>query len=532
LLLYKTDRMAEALAIMRRTIVARETSLADAPDDPERQKDLAHSYTVLSNVLSGLNRFNEAEATNRQAFDRFQDLARRFPSVPNYRSQAVAMAQNRGRLLTLLLRYADAEAAYRVAIDLSDRLARDFPEQPELAEMSLSGRHGFATTLERQGKHRAAEEEYRKILPAERRMAAEFPDVPNLQSNLSDTLNNLANTLYSQDKMAEADPVYREAVDISRRLVARIPRQPSLRKDLAFRLANLARSLGDRPQRRDEAIGLHREATALLEELAAAFPDSPEFGAFLAMSHNNFGSLLQKMGRHAEAEAEFRRSIQVSARLVDAFPGSPGFAVTLAGTYGNLGHYLRERGRPQDALEWLGKGIDLLTAIRSKSPGDAHARDFLCNAYCWRAYALDDLGRHTEAARDWRNARELSDPTVAPKYRLGEAVSLARADGRHDRALKLAEHSAAAERIDVGALYGMACICAIASKDGAHREPYAAQAVALLRLAVVRGFLDEKLIPADADFAPLLQRADFQAVVAEAGRISRIARPVAGKPQR
>ncbi len=530
--LLKTDRMPEALEIMRRTIVDRETILADAPDEPERQKDLAHAYTVLGDILSGLNRYDEADATFRKAFDQHQDLARRFPSVPNHRAQAVAMAQNRGRLLSLRLRYADAEAAYRVSIDLSDRLARDFPSQPELGEMNVAGHHGFATTLKRQGKHREAVAEYRQILPIQRRMVAEFPDVPNLQSSLSDTLNNLANTLFAQDRMAEAEPVFREAADISRRLVARVPRQPSLRMALAFRLGNLARTLGDQPQRRDEAIGLHREATAVLEELAASFPESPEFGAFLAMSHNNFGSLLQKMGRHAEAEAELRRSIQVSARLVNAFPGSPGFAVTLAGTYGNLGHYLRERGRPQDALEWVGKGIDLLVEIQRKSPGDAHARAFLCNDYCWRAYAFDDLGRHAEAARDWHNALELSTPATAPKYRLGEAVSLARGDGRHERALGLAQDSAAREGIDVAALYGMACICAIASKDEAHREDYAARAVALLRVAVLRGFFDEKLIAADADFAPLLARDDFRAVVAEAGRRSAINRPDPAKVQR
>ncbi len=71
-------------------------------------------------------------------------------------------------------------------------------------------------------------------------------------------------------------------------------------------------------------------------------------------------------------------------------------------------------------------GIDLLTAIRRSPRAMRTPADFLCNDYSRRAYALDDLGRHTEAARDWRNALELSDPTMAPKYRLGEAVSLAR----------------------------------------------------------------------------------------------------------
>jgi eukaryotic-like serine/threonine-protein kinase len=531
-LLQKTDRLPEALVVMRQAIVGHETSLADAPDDPELQRDLAYSNTALAGILDGLNRFDEADATYRKAFDRFEDLARRFPSVPNHRTQAACIATNRGRLLTLLLRYGEAEATYRVAIDLSDRLARDFPRQPEIAGLTHAAHHGFALMLQGRGRQREAEEEYRKLLPIKRRLAAEFPDVPNLQISLAETLGNLATTLHEQGKEAGAESAYREAVEINRRLVARIPRQPSLRKDLARQLTNLGHYLGDHPQGRDEAVTHYGEAIAVLEELAASFPETPEFSDILAKSRNSFGGLLKKMGRHAEAEGHFRRSIFVSARLVASFPDSPGFAIALAGTYGNLGHYIRERGRPQDALEWFDKGIDLLAGIRKKSPGDAGSRKYLSNDYSRRAYALDDLGRHAEAARDWRRALELSDPPMAARYRLGEAVSLACGDGQHERALKLADDWAAEEGIAPNALYGMACICAIASRDVAYCEPYAAKAVALLRLAVDRGFDDDTAMRGDWDFRSLLQRPDFQAVIAAAGRRSSIAKPDTSKVER
>jgi tetratricopeptide (TPR) repeat protein len=174
----------------------------------------------------------------------------------------------------------------------------------------------------------------------------------------------------------------------------------------------------------------------------------------------------------------------------------------------------------------------VLFEILNKSPGDAKTRGFLCNDYSRRAYALGDLRRHTEAAKDWHKALELSDPPMAPKYRLGEAVSLARDDGRHERALKLAAESSAEEGIEPKALYSMACICAIASKDTAHSKSYAAMAVALLRRAVDRGFHDDLAIRRDSDFGSLLQRSDFQAVIAEAGRRSRVARPDAAKVER
>ncbi len=528
-LLSKTDRMAEALVVMRQVIASRETILSGAPDDPERQRNLARSYTVLAQVLDGLNRYDEADEALRKALERFEDLCRRFPSVPNHRAQAVAIGMNRGRLLTLLLRFSEAETAYRAAIELADRLARDFPKQPELTALILGAHHGFATLLQAQDKHREAEDEFRLILPIKRRLAAEFPDAPDLGSSLSESLCNLGNVLNEQNEKVEAERAYREAIEIHRRLVARVPQRPSLRKDLAYRLVNLAVCLADHPSRRDEAIALCREAIALEEKLAADFPESPDFGAVLALGHNSFGSLLFRMGRRTEAELEFRRSIDVSAKLVASFPGMPAFAIRLAGTYGNLGHQMREDGRTEDAIVELGKGIDLLSNVLKKFPSEVVGRRYLSNDFCWRAYALDDLGRHAEAVKDWHSALELSDPATAPKFRLGEAVSLARGDGRHDRALTLAANAATEPGIGAGALYSMACICAIASKDAPHREAYAAQAVDLLRLAVTRGFADEKLIRGDADFRRLLERTDFKAVVEEAGRRSAVAKPAAAK---
>ena len=90
----------------------------------------------------------------------------------------------------------------------------------------------------------------------------------------------------------------------------------------------------------------------------------------------------------------------------------------------------------------LDKGIALLKEILKKYPQTAVAPQYLRNDYAWRAYALDDLGRHAEAAKDWHSALELSGPSMAPKFRLGEAVSLARADGRHGPAIKLARFGA------------------------------------------------------------------------------------------
>ena len=195
----KTDRMPEALVIMRQAVVSRETIRANAPDDPEKQREL-RTYSVLAQILHRLNRFDQADEAYRKALNQFEELASRFPSVPNYRVHAVSNGVNRGRLLTQLVRYADAEAAYRRAIEVADRLTRDFPKLPETTEMCLAAHHGIATMLQDRGRQHEAEEEYRKIIPIKRQLAADFPDTPSLESSLSESLSNLGNALVRQKK--------------------------------------------------------------------------------------------------------------------------------------------------------------------------------------------------------------------------------------------------------------------------------------------------------------------------------------------
>ena len=202
--LFKHGQSSRGTGLIRRAIASRETILAEPPDDPERQKDLA--TRIPSWPYPGRAQpLGRGRPDVRKAFDRFDDLARRFPSVPGYRTQAAVAVGNRARLLSTLLRYADAEAAYRVAIDI------DGSPGPRLSPAAGVGGVGnirfhnnFAVMLRNQGKHPAAEQELRKPLAILRRSADQFPDVPSIQSSLSNTLIHLANALDYQKKTDDA----------------------------------------------------------------------------------------------------------------------------------------------------------------------------------------------------------------------------------------------------------------------------------------------------------------------------------------
>src|SRR5262249_54843138 len=114
-------------------------------------------------------------------------------------------------------------------------------------------------------------------------------------------------------------------------------------------------------------------------------------------------------GKHAEAEPEYRQSLDIMEKLAAEFPGDSRFEVDFGGCYCNLGNVVRDSGQPEAALGWFQKAIARLEPVLAKESRLVEARQFLRNSHWGKAQALDALGRHAEATRDWERALELDD---------------------------------------------------------------------------------------------------------------------------
>ena len=113
------------------------------------------------------------------------------------------------------------------------------------------------------------------------------------------------------------------------------------------------------------------------------------------------------LGERAEAASGNREAIRLLEQLADDFPNVPEYGLGLGGAYCNFGILMHESGQPEAALSWFQKAIARLEAVLAREPRLVQAREFLCNSHSGRAHALDDLGRHAEAIRDWERALEL-----------------------------------------------------------------------------------------------------------------------------
>src|SRR5262249_35442352 len=206
-------------------------------------------------------------------------------------------------------------------------------------------------------------------------------------------------------------------------------------------------------------------------------------------------------------------------RLAADFPSVPMYRTELAGSSVNFGGLLRDHGQVEASLAWYAKALALLEPLVQQEPRLAMEPLFLPNAHGGRAEAMDKLGRHADAGKDWDRALALNAaPANELVFRRSRALSLARA-GDHARAVAEANALAEAKGATGNTLYDLACVCALAAAavqdDAKLQDQYAARAVELLRQAVARGYKDAAPLKKDTDLDALRGREGFKRLVAE-----------------
>src|SRR5262249_6949451 len=175
------------------------------------------------------------------------------------------------------------------------------------------------------------------------------------------------------------------------------------------------------------------------------------------------------------------------------------FQVDVGGSYGNMAHHVRQSRSPDESLSWSARAIDVLAPVLEKDPLNRGARSALFDAHLGRTMALRRLGRDEEAAKDWKQALELSTGQSDITMRLWRPSCLAHL-GEHVQAATemetlLTEGKAQPVNVfEFGCYY--VCCSAAAARDArlptAEREKLADQyirrGVELLRRAQAAGY--------------------------------------------
>jgi tetratricopeptide (TPR) repeat protein len=182
----------------------------------------------------------------------------------------------------------------------------------------------------------------------------------------------------------------------------------------------------------------------------------------------NLGIALMNQGRLEEAEACFRRNLNL-----------------IAPTHFNLGLTLFRMKHFEDALENFRRAVEL-------NPGDPEYHNLLGQTY-------DQLGYSNEAEGSLRRSIELDRNYALGHYDLG--VILAKREGRRREALEVFTHALKIDPNLEWAYYSIACLHALSQKEKL--------ALSFLEKALRKGLHDRAYIEKDSDWDDFRTNSEF-----------------------
>ena len=230
------------------------------------------------------------------------------------------------------------------------------------------------------------------------------------------------------------------------------------------------------------------------------------------------GLLLKDLGQRQEGEEQYRKAVAIREKLAADFPAVPAYQVDLGGSYCNYGNSIRAGGNPAESLKWFGRAIECLQAVHEKEPRDVTAHQFLRNSHSGRAEAHVRLQAFAVAVKDWDRAITLSPPAEQPRYRASRADSQQHAGMVAEAVAEVAELTKT-PNWTADQWYDFAYVYAVASQSGGINPParleYAERAMEMLAKAVKAGYKDAIHMKMNTDLDPLLDRDDFNKLLAE-----------------
>jgi serine/threonine protein kinase/tetratricopeptide (TPR) repeat protein len=386
----------EALALL-------EKLLTDSPTDPANRVALALSYNGLGSALSDLGRYAESESALRRAIGMMQGLIADFPEHDDYPRMRTAMEADLAWVSERLIRVAGkrkTEAFYRENLRLQEKLLAAAPNDPERRHAVTYAQIELGSCLHR-GQPQEAERLYRDAIAGNMKLTSQFPHTAEYRTNLADACHGLFLLLRADRRFKEAEEVYREALPHIDKVVADAPRVPYPRRLLIEHYWDYALMLeaAGRPQEADKAL---QQAITGAEAMWKEFPTYAWAPARLAVVYIHVGNKHQIDGRFSQAEAAYRKALDVSEKSVRALPHKE-LRCRLADSCLNLGLLLKMSERHKEAA----------SVFRKLFEAELTSAD-LCNDVAWRLATDTDL--------------KLRPPELAVEF-ARKAVELASEDG-------------------------------------------------------------------------------------------------------
>lgn len=286
-------------------------------------------------------------------------------------ARRVKAVRNLGRLLDIAGRRDEALDTFRSAAAMIERLPPGGPEAIVLSTYLISVYDEIAGLRERSGEGLAAEGD-RLRLVALAEAACRLPGRERLANDaLARALAGLGRMYVAAGRIDDAERALARLEDLRRSRPTGTEPGLSARvgADLAYGLAKRHRDAG----RDAEAADAFRRALALRGEA-----DGPEPSPMRRRAQCNLqlevARSLDRLGRTAEAIAEFRAACDRLEALIRLDPDSAGHRNTLADCCHAIGNRLMDLGQADPALASYRRALEIREALVRDDPGDPSLR--------------------------------------------------------------------------------------------------------------------------------------------------------------
>ncbi|HEY7545174.1 MAG TPA: tetratricopeptide repeat-containing protein kinase family protein, partial [Blastocatellia bacterium] len=290
----------------------------EATGDSSLQIELADAYEKISSVQGGAGSANIGDTpgaieSRRKAIEIRESLLAFNPENENLR---VSLSTSYSILAGLLSETEDVEGAldnFAKAIRIAESLIGEDPQRIE-NRFLLAGNLGeMAAFLIYLGKWDGAKENARRSLEIYQSLVADNPQHQLHRRELSLAYERAAQIMLYTDDMEGALANQRKAVEIRESLANQFPERRDYKSLLGagyYYLGDVQRSIAIVLKRKEylsQSLDSYRKSAAIGEQLAA---DDPMNAQHLTSNVDiSIGSVLEEMGRFADASASYRKAL-------------------------------------------------------------------------------------------------------------------------------------------------------------------------------------------------------------------------------
>ena len=277
----------------------------------------------------GLKRFELAEESLSQSRRDWDQLVKLDSSNRRARLNQINSLRVLGRIRNARNQTDQATKAIEEASRLAQTWNESAPDDAELVELHASTMLDAADVVRRRG-HFAAE---RSLLSASREKLRKLLELenhsPRVHLELTLTITQLAQLQHRAGMNHSAKELIEEAWDRASELAALFPQVPDYSQTLAICSdiqGEILLDLGDA----ERAAELHRSAIELFRGMIAAAPDVPDLKQRLAVCHSNLGQALGHLQQRDDSQAAFQQAIESLDQLARQFADQRGYRESLA----------------------------------------------------------------------------------------------------------------------------------------------------------------------------------------------------------